>query len=81
MYDCYKLYVYFNLYVYISRHFNLPISMEMYMSGHVFSGHPYIEITVLSDKFVFVIILLHKCRNDLLLNNMSIPSIVLPTYC
>ena len=42
-------YVYFNLSVYITRDFSLPLAIEMY-GKPFFSGHPYIEsTTVLSD--------------------------------
>ena len=41
--------LYFNLSVYITRDFSLPLAIEMY-GKPFFSGHPYIEsTTVLSD--------------------------------
>ena len=39
----YKLYLCFNLSVYISRDFSLPLSIEMH-GGHFFPGHPYIIV-------------------------------------
>ena len=47
----YKLNIYFNLSVYISRDFSLPLAIEMH-GGHFFPGHLYIEsTTVLSDIY------------------------------
>ena len=45
----YKLYVYFNLSVYISRDFSLPLAIEMH-GGHFFPG-PSLH-TVLSDIYI-----------------------------
>ena len=43
-------YVYFNLFVYITRDFSLPFAIEMYGQPFFVPGHPYIEsTTVLSD--------------------------------
>ena len=36
----YKLYVYFNLYVYISRDFSLPLAIEMYGRPFLFRAIP-----------------------------------------
>ena len=36
-------YAYFNLSVYITRDFSLPLAIEMYGLPFFFPGHPYIE--------------------------------------
>ena len=54
----YKLYVYFNLYVYSTRNFSLPYHLQLKcMDLPFFPGHPDIEnTTVLCDIFFMYII-------------------------
>ena len=52
-----KFYVYFSLYVYISRDFSLPLPIEMYGWPCFFQAIPTESTTVLSDNIIFLAIL------------------------
>ena len=53
----YKVYVYFNLYIYISRDFSLPLAVWAAIS---FLGHPYIESTTVLSDIISYLINLHS---------------------